>query len=404
LKILVLNSGSSSLKYEVYQMPEKVSLIKGLIERIGIKGTGIITQKKIVNDRAVKYEFIQDISNHKIALELVLKALTDSKYGVLEDINEIDAIGHRVVHGGEHYSKSVIIDQEVLNELEECIKLAPLHNPANIIGIRTAEALLKDKIQVAVFDTAFHQTMPDYAYLYPIDYSLYEKNKIRKYGFHGTSHKYVYNASLEYLNITDMKPNAIILHLGNGGSLCAIKEGKSIDTTMGFTPLDGIVMGTRSGSIDPAIVLYLIEELGYSSQEVNNILNKKSGLLGISGISNDMRDLNEQKEVNKQARLAIDIYVYSIKKFLCSYIGILGDVEFITFTAGVGENAYFIREIICYNLENFGIIFDKEENIRVKRDIPALLSKSESKIKILAIPTNEELQIAQDTYDLKISR
>ncbi|MGG7176023.1 acetate kinase [Clostridium paraputrificum] len=396
MKILVINCGSSSLKYQLIDMRNEDAIAQGLVERIGIDGS-ILTQK--VEGRA-KYIVEKPMKDHEDAIKYVLEALIDSTNGVIKSMDEITAVGHRVVHGGEKYSKSVIVNQEVMDYLEECVKLAPLHNRPNIIGIEACKALMPNTPMTVVFDTAFHGTMPKEAYIYPLPYELYEKHGIRKYGFHGTSHKYVAMEVAKAMdkNIEDLK--IITCHLGNGASITAVKNGKSIDTTMGFTPLEGIAMGTRSGSIDPAIVMYLINELGYSSEEVNNILNKESGIYGISGVSSDFRDIKDAayNKGNERATLAIDIFNYKVRTQIGAYTAAMGGVDAIVFTAGVGENSIETREGCVEGLEFMGIEIDKEKN-KVFGDL-ALVSKDSSKVKIYVIPTNEELMIAKETLEL----
>lgn len=395
MKILVINCGSSSLKYQLINMENEGVLAQGLVERIGIEGS-ILTQK--VNGE--KYIIKEPMENHKDAIKLVLEALVDEKHGVIKNMDEISAVGHRVVHGGEKYSKSVLVDEEVMAYLEECVKLAPLHNRPNIIGIEACKALMPNTPMAVVFDTAFHGTMPKEAYSYALPYELYKENGIRKYGFHGTSHKYVSGKVAEVLekDIKDLK--IVTCHLGNGVSLTAVKDGKSIDTTMGFTPLAGMPMGTRSGDIDPAIVIYLIKELGYSVDEVNEILNKKSGILGISGLSSDFRDVRDAayKKGDERSLLAIDIYTYKIRTQIGAYAAAMGGLDVIVFTAGIGENADMIREGCLKNLEFLGVYLDKEKN-KQNGEI-AEISKDDSKVKVFVIPTNEELMIAKETMEL----
>jgi acetate kinase len=397
VKILVINCGSSSLKYQLIDMNDEKCLAQGLVERIGNEGSAL-TQK--VEGRE-KYVIQQDMENHKDAIELVLKTLVDETNGVIKSVDEIASVGHRVVHGGEYYSSSVLIDEKVMAALEECSKLAPLHNPPNIIGINACKALMPNTPMVAVFDTAFHQTMPEHAYIYPIPYEFYEQHKIRKYGFHGTSHKYVSQVAAEMMgkDIKDLK--IISCHLGNGASLAAIKGGKSIDTTMGFTPLAGLAMGTRAGNIDPAIIAYMMEELNLTVEEATSILNKKSGVLGISGLSSDFRDLWAAAETNKRAQLALDVFHYKIRYYLCSYAGALGGVDCIIFTAGIGENSPKAREACCQELEFLGVKIDKEKNNTFGKAID--ISEEGSKVKVLVIPTNEELMIARDTREIVAS-
>jgi len=393
--ILVINSGSSSIKYQLINMENEKVVSKGLIERIGIEGSRMKHKK---NDEQFLIE--RDIPNHETGLSLLLEVLQDEKMGVIKNLNDIKAVGHRVVHGGEKFASSVRIDEEVLAAIEENINLAPLHNPPNIAGIKAAMKLLPGVPQVAVFDTAFHQTMPKIAYLYAIPYEYYEKYKIRRYGFHGTSHKYVSKRAAEILgrNYNDLK--IITCHLGNGASIAAVKYGKSVDTSMGFTPLEGLVMGTRSGDIDPAIVTYLQDIENLSASEVYNILNKKSGVLGLSGISSDMREIEDGAfEGNPVARLTLDIYEYRIAKYIGAYVAAMNGVDAIVFTAGVGENSPILREEICENyLGYLGVKIDKEKNnVKGKETI---ISTPDSKVAILVVPTNEELVIARDTKEI----
>ena len=390
MKVLVINCGSSSLKYQLIRMEDEEVLAKGIVERIGIDGS-MITYKangnKIVKEKK--------ISNHKEAIKLVLDTLMDKEIGVIESIKDIYAVGHRIVHGGEKCKKSVLINESVKQDIIDCYKIAPLHNPANVIGINACEGVMKDTKMVAVFDTAFHESIKKEQYLYAIPYSLYEKFKIRKYGFHGTSHNYVSHKVAEVLkkDIKDLK--IISCHLGNGASICAIKNGKSFDTSMGFSPLDGIVMGTRSGSIDPTIVTYLEDE-GYTKEQINNMLNRESGALGLSGVSSDFRDIErEARKGNEKAKLALDVYHYSIKKMIGSYIAALGGVDVIIFTAGVGGHSSFTRKESLKGHEGLGIEIDDERN-NVKAEIKEI-SSNNSKVKVFVIPTNEELQIAKET-------
>ncbi len=399
MKILVLNCGSSSLKYQLFNMDNESVLAQGIVERIGINNS-ILTHKK---GEGEKYKINIDLKNHKEALTKVLDLLTSKEQGVLKSLNEIDAVGHRVVHGGEKYSKAVLIDEDVKKSIKELFSLAPLHNPANLIGIEVCEELMKNVPMVALFDTAFHQSMNKEEYLYAIPYELYEKNGIRKYGFHGSSHKYVSEKAAELLkkNIKNLK--IISCHLGNGASICAIKNGKSFDTTMGFSPLDGLVMGTRSGSIDPTIPIYLMKNNNLSIEEVYNLLNKKSGVLGISEVSSDFRDIEEEAmKGNKKASLALDIFHYRIKTQIGSYIAALNGVDIIIFTAGVGENGPETREAILKDMEFFGIVLDKEKN-KVRGKIQEI-SAENSKVKIFVIPTNEELVIARETKKILVQK
>ena len=396
MKVLVINCGSSSLKYQLIDMATEESLAQGLVERIGIEGS-VLTQKVEGKDKYIVKEQMKD---HKDAIRLVLAALVDENNGVIKSMDEISAVGHRVVHGGEKYKESVVINDEVKANIEECFKLAPLHNPANMIGIKACEELMPNTPMVAVFDTAFHGTMPEDAYLYALPYELYEKHGIRKYGFHGTSHKYVSQTCAEVMgrDIKDLK--IITCHLGNGASLCAVKNGVSVDTSMGFTPLEGVAMGTRCGNIDPAIVTFLMKEEGLSVDEVNDLLNKKSGVLGISGISSDFRDIEDAafNKGNRRAQLALRIFEYKIRTTIGAYAAAMGGVDAIVFTAGVGENGPETREKCLEGLEFLGVEIDKEaNNVRGKiREI----SKAGCNVKAFVIPTNEELVIARDTLEL----
>ena len=392
MKILVLNCGSSSLKYQLFNMDDEKVLAQGIAERIGLNDS-ILTHKTSNGD---KHKINLNFKNHKEALNKILELLTSKEYGVLKSLSEIEAVGHRVVHGGEKYSKAVLVNEDVKKSIKELSSLAPLHNPANLIGIEVCEELMKNVPMVALFDTAFHQSMNLEEFLYAIPYELYKENGIRKYGFHGSSHKYVSEKAAE-LAKKDIKNLKIIsCHLGNGASLCAIKNGKSFDTTMGFSPLDGLVMGTRCGSIDPSIPLYLIKNNKLSVEEVDNILNKKSGVLGISSVSSDFRDIeDEAKKGNKKASLALDIFHYRIKKQIGAYIAALNGVDIIIFTAGVGENGPETREAILKDMDFFGIILDKEKN-KVRGKIQEISAKN-SKVKVFVIPTNEELVIARET-------
>ena len=392
MKILVLNCGSSSLKYQLFNMDDEKVLAQGIAERIGLNDS-ILTHKTSNGD---KHKINLNFKNHKEALNKILELLTSKEYGVLKSLSEIEAVGHRVVHGGEKYSKAVLVNEDVKKSIKELFSLAPLHNPANLIGIEVCEELMKNVPMVALFDTAFHQSMNSEEFLYAIPYELYKENGIRKYGFHGSSHKYVSEKAAELVkkNIKNLK--IISCHLGNGASLCAIKNGKSFDTTMGFSPLDGLVMGTRCGSIDPSIPLYLIKNNKLSVEEVDNILNKKSGVLGISSVSSDFRDIeDEAKKGNKKASLALDIFHYRIKKQIGAYIAALNGVDIIIFTAGVGENGPETREAILRDMDFFGIILDKEKN-KVRGKIQEISAKN-SKVKVFVIPTNEELVIARET-------
>jgi acetate kinase len=395
MKTLVINCGSSSLKYQLIDMETENSLVQGLVERIGIEGS-ILTQKVEGKD---KYIIKEAMPNHKAAIRLVLEALVNEGHGVIKSMDEISAVGHRVVHGGEKYSHSVIINDTVLDSIRECISLAPLHNPPNIVGIEACMELMPNTPMVAVFDTAFHQTMPKEAYICPLPYELYEKYGIRKYGFHGTSHKYVSQKVAEVMgkDIKDLK--IITCHLGNGCSLAAVKAGKSIDTSMGFTPLAGVMMGTRSGSIDPSVISFLSEQHGYKISDIDELLNKKSGVLGISGVSSDFRDVIDAADKgNERAKLALDIFHYKVRAQIAAYAGIMGGVDVIVFTAGIGENSSLTRKECLNGLEFLGFNIDDEKNA-IRGEIQEISTK-DSKVKVYEIPTNEELMIARDTVKL----
>ncbi len=395
MKILVINTGSSSLKYQLIDMQNESVLAKGLCDRIGIDNS-FIKHTKIGADTVV---IEKDLTTHKAAIKEVIKALTDSKIGVIQEMSEISAVGHRVVHGGEKFSASVIIDENVLQGIRDCIELAPLHNPPNITGIEACRNIMPATPMVAVFDTAFHQTLPKYAYLYALPYDVYEKHGVRKYGFHGTSHKYVAERAAKMLGKPLEQLKLISCHLGNGASICAVKYGKSVETSMGYTPLDGLAMGTRSGSIDPAIVKTLMEKENMSIKEVDEYLNKKSGVLGISGVSSDFRDIHAAiDEGNERAQLAIDIFCYRVKKFIGEYMAVENGVDAIIFTAGIGENNDIVRKNSLSNLEQLGIVVDWEKNKIKGKEID--ISAPGTKVKTLVIPTNEELAIARETLTL----
>ena len=395
MKVLVINCGSSSLKYQVLDMTTEALLCKGLVERIGMDGA-VITHEKIGMDKVFNETPMED---HKAAIALVLDAIQDSEHGVVESMDEIGAVGHRVVHAGEKYASSVLITDDVIKALEECIDLAPLHNPPNLLGIAACQELMPGTPMVGVFDTAFHQTMPPESYIYALPYEYYEKYGVRRYGFHGTSHKYVAQRTAEMLNVNLDDLKIITCHLGNGASVSAIKRGKCIATSMGFTPLEGLIMGTRSGDIDPAIVEFIADKEGITVQEVNTILNKKSGILGISGISSDMRDVLEAaEEGNERAMLALKAFAHRVRFYIGAYIAEMNGVDAIVFTAGVGENSIPMRDIICNDLGNLGIKLDVVKNkVRGKE---LIISRDDSPVKVLLIPTNEELMIARDTYDI----
>ncbi len=395
MKIFVVNCGSSSLKYQLINMENREVIAKGLVERIGISGS-VLKHQPNNGDKVIIEEYMP---THKEALKNVIDALTHKDYGVIKNMGEISAVGHRVVHAGEKFAYSVVINNEVINALKECIDLAPLHNPPNILGIEACQQLMPDVPMVGVFDTAFHQSMPKYAYIYPLPYEFYNEYGIRRYGFHGTSHKYVSERAATILrkNIEDLK--IVTCHLGNGASIAAVKNGKSIDTSMGFTPLEGLAMGTRCGDLDPAIIGFLMDKESLDINEVNNIMNKKSGVLGISGVSSDFRDIEEAaNKGNERAALALDIFAYKVKKYIGSYAAAMGGIDAIVFTAGLGENSASMREKICKGLEFLGVKVDKEKNNT--RGKEAVVSSEDSCVKVLLIPTNEELMIARDTKAL----
>jgi len=390
--VFILNAGSSSLKYQLTNAKTQEVLASGMAERIGIDGRLVHSAK----DSKKKIEVA--MPTHKEAIELVLHTLTSGDDAVINTIEDIDSIGHRVVHGGEYFSESVIVDASVIAKLEELIPLAPLHNPANILGMKICMQLMPKKENVAVFDTAFHQTMKPSSYMYAVPFEDYEEHGVRKYGFHGTSHSYVSNEAIKLLDKDDSK--VIVCHLGNGSSVCAVRDGKSIDTSMGLTPLEGLMMGTRSGDIDAGVLSYLMSKKEMSADEVVNYLNKKSGLLGISGISSDLREIIEAGEDgHERAELSIDMKCNRIKKYICSYAGMLEGVDAICFTAGIGENANIIREKVCSGLEFMGVELDIEKN-SIKNESSREINKDSSRTKIYVIPTNEEFVIAKDTYHL----
>jgi len=396
MKIIVLNCGSSSIKYQLFEMPSAIVVAKGLVDKIGLKGASI--KHNMANGDVLKLE--GEILDHQAGIEFVLGILTHKEHGCVKDLNEIGAVGHRVVHAGEKYNTSVAINKEVIEALVECIDLAPLHNPPNLEGIYAINKLLPEVPQVAVFDTAYHQTMTEQAYLYGIPYSLYEKYKVRRYGFHGSSHRFVAQRAAEILGkkMEDLK--IVSCHLGNGASMCAIQNGKSFDTSMGMTPVEGLVMGTRSGDIDAGALLYIADKEEISIPYTSTLINKHSGMLGLSGVSSDMRDIETAAaEGNHRAKISLDIYHYRIKKYLGSYAAAMGGVDVVIFTGGVGENACETREEICKGLEFMGIEFDvaKNTNLRGKE---AIISKPGSKVTLMVVPTNEELVIAQDTFEI----
>lgn len=396
MKILVLNCGSSSIKYKLFEMESKEVIAQGGIEKIGMKGSFL----KFTLPDGQKVMLEGEILEHRAGIEYILGVMLSEQYGCIKSLNEIDAVGHRVVHGGERFNSSVLITNEVIEILNECIELAPLHNPPNLKGIYAIQELMPDTPQVSVFDTAFHQTMPDYAYMYGLPYSLYEKYGIRRYGFHGTSHRYVSARACEFLGVPFEKQRIITAHIGNGGSVTAIKNGKSVDTSMGMTPVEGLIMGTRSGDVDPGVISYIMEKEHMGTKGISTLINKFSGVLGISGISSDMREIEAAiKEGNKRAILAMEAYNYRIKKYVGSYAAILGGIDVLVFTGGVGENQAGTRRDVCRDMEFMGIELDEELNASVRAK-EIVISKPTSKVKVLIIPTDEELSIANDTIQI----
>ena len=396
MKILVLNCGSSSIKYKLFEMETKEVLAQGGIEKIGLTGSFL----KLTLPNGEKKILEKDIPEHTVGVEFIFQTLTSAEYGALKSLDELDAVGHRMVHGGERFSQSVILNKEVLDAFTACNDLAPLHNPANLKGVNAVSALLPNIPQVGVFDTAFHQTMPAHAYMYAVPYELYEKYGVRRYGFHGTSHRYVSQRVCEYLGIPVEGSRIITCHVGNGGSISAVKDGKCIDTTMGLTPLEGLMMGTRSGDIDGGAVTFIMEKEGLNATGISNLLNKKSGVLGISGVSSDMREVTAAANSgNERARLALDMYFYRIKKYIGAYAAAMGGVDVILFTGGVGENQADCREAACSGLDYMGVKVDHAVN-NATRGEEAIISATDSKVKVVVIPTDEEMMIASDTMAL----
>ncbi len=396
MKILVLNCGSSSIKYALYNMDDKSVMTSGGAERVGLDGAFV----KVKLPNGEKKQIMHDIPEHTEGVKFIFSLLTDPEIGVIKDLKEIDAVGHRMVHGGEKFNKSVLLTDEVLKTFEACIDLAPLHNPANLKGVKAVSELMPGLPQVGVFDTAFHQTMPAHSYLYAIPYELYEKYGVRRYGFHGTSHRYVSQRVCEFLGVNPADKKIITCHIGNGGSVAAVDGGKCVDTSMGLTPLEGLMMGTRSGDIDGGAITFLEKKLGLDADGMSNLLNKKSGVLGISGISSDMREIDAAVEQgNERAKIALDMYNYRIKKYVGAYAAAMGGCDIIVFTAGVGENQSEMREAVCENMEYMGVKIDKEKNKGI-RGVEAVISAPDSKVTVCVIPTDEELMIATDTMNL----
>ena len=396
MKILVLNCGSSSIKYALYNMDDKSVMTSGGAERVGLDGAFV--KVKLANGE--KKKVMHDIPEHTEGVKFIFSLLTDPEIGVIKDLKEIDAVGHRMVHGGEKFNKSVVLTDEVLKVFEECSDLAPLHNPANLKGVQAVGELMPGLPQVGVFDTAFHQTMPEKAYLYAIPYELYKDYGVRRYGFHGTSHRYVSQRVCEYLGVNAADKKIITCHIGNGGSIAAVDGGKCVDTTMGLTPLEGLMMGTRSGDIDGGAITFIQKKLGLDADGMSNLLNKKSGVLGVTGISSDMREIEEaEQQGNALAKTALDLYFYRIKKYVGAYAAAMGGCDIIVFPAGVGENQSGMREAVCKGMEYMGISFDADKNKTIRGE-EAIISTPDSKVTVCVIPTDEELMIATDTMSL----
>lgn len=396
MKILVLNCGSSSIKYALYDMDSKTVMTSGGAERVGLDGAFV--KVKLANGE--KKKVMHDIPEHTEGVKFIFSLLTDPEIGVIKDLKEIDAVGHRMVHGGEKFNKSVLLTEEVLKVFEECTDLAPLHNPANLKGVRAVQELMPGLPQVGVFDTAFHQTMPKEAYMYAVPYELYEKYGVRRYGFHGTSHRYVSQRVCEFLGVKPEGKKIITCHIGNGASIAAVKDGKCIDTSMGLTPLEGLMMGTRSGDIDGGAITFIQKKLGLDADGMSNLLNKKSGMLGITGISSDMREIDAAcEEGNERAKLAIEMYNYRIRKYIGAYAAAMDGCDIIVFTAGVGENQASMREKVCEGLSFMGVKVDVEKNSGIHGE-EAVISTPDSKVTVVVIPTDEELMIATDTLAL----
>ena len=396
MNVLVLNCGSSSVKYKLFQMPEGRVLAQGGVEKLGLADSFL--KFKLPSGEKVVLE--KDMPEHTIAIDFILQTITGSEYGCIKSLSEIDAVGHRLVHGGDKFNKSVLIDQEVVAKVTECIALAPLHNPSTLKGVAAVTELMPNVPQVGVFDTAFHQTMPDYAYMYAVPYEYYKKYGVRRYGFHGTSHRFVSKRACEFLGLDYNKTRIITAHIGNGASMAAIKNGECIDTTMGLTPTDGLMMGTRSGEVDPGALVFIAEKEGMNIAQLSDMVNKKSGVLGISGNSSDMREIEDAiARDDERAKLALKMYDYRIKKYVGAYAAALGGVDVLVFTGGVGENQTTTREIVCAGMEYMGIEIDNELNAKIRGE-ETLLSTPNSKVKVVVIPTDEELMIALDTVAL----
>lgn len=396
MKILVLNCGSSSVKYKLFDMKKHEVMAQGGVEKLGLPGSFL--KFTTAEDKKVVLE--KELPEHNAAIQFILSILTDEKYGCIKSFDEIDAVGHRVVHGAEEFSSSMEITDDVIAKMVECIDLAPLHNPPNLKGIRAMDALIPGIRQVGVFDTAFHQTMPDYAYMYGLPYSLYKKYGIRRYGFHGTSHRYVSKRACEVLGVPYEKQRIITAHIGNGGSITAIKDGKSIDTSMGLTPVEGLLMGTRCGDVDAGALSFIMDKEGLDAKGLSDLINKQSGVFGLSGISSDMREIEEAvADGDKKAILALQVYNYRIKKYIGAYAAALGGVDIIVFTGGVGENQWATRSVVCNNMEFMGIKLDEAKNDKM-RGKEMVISTPDSKVTVIVVPTDEEFMIASDTMEI----
>ncbi len=396
MNVLVLNCGSSSVKYKLFQMPEGKVLAQGGVEKLGLADSFL--KFKLPSGEKVTLE--KDMPEHTVAIDFILKTITGSEYGCIKSLSEIDAVGHRLVHGGDKFSESVVITDEVVENVKKCIDLAPLHNPSTLKGVAAVTELIPGVPQVGVFDTAFPQTMPQRAFMYALPYEYYEKYGVRRYGFHGTSHRFVSKRACEFLGIDYNKARIITAHIGNGASMCAIKDGKCIDTTMGLTPTEGLMMGTRVGDVDPGALVFIGEKEGLSMAQLSEVINKKSGVLGVSGVSSDMREIEDAiAQGNERAKLALEMYDYRIKKYVGAFTAAMGGLDVLVFTGGVGENQTTTREYVCEDMQYMGIEIDKELNAKIHGD-EALLSTKESKVKVVVIPTDEELMIALDTVAL----
>ncbi|WP_449032557.1 acetate kinase [Porphyromonas sp.] len=396
MNVLVLNCGSSSVKYKLFQMPEGKVLAQGGVEKLGLADSFL--KFKLPSGEKVVLE--KDMPEHTVAIDFILKTITGSEYGCIKSLSEIDAVGHRLVHGGDKFSESVVITDEVVENVKKCIDLAPLHNPSTLKGVAAVTELIPGVPQVGVFDTAFPQTMPQRAFMYALPYEYYEKYGVRRYGFHGTSHRFVSKRACEFLGIDYNKARIITAHIGNGASMCAIKDGKCIDTSMGLTPTEGLMMGTRVGDVDPGALVFIGEKEGLSMAQLSEVINKKSGVLGVSGVSSDMREIEDAiAQGNERAKLALEMYDYRIKKYVGAFTAVMGGLDVLVFTGGVGENQTTTREYVCEDMQYMGIEIDKELNAKIHGD-EALLSTKESKVKVVVIPTDEELMIALDTVAL----